>query len=856
MEDISQGTPTPGGLFRLPVSLRTRLIAANVLITAVAIAALGYYVYYRGQQSTAFLTNELDSSVRQKAVDTLTVASTTQTNTLNSIFTSIRKDITGIGVSTNMLLSREDQLGKSAYWDAAQSLARLPSGSWDNPSHSEPASVFMPARVELTAPLTKELNTLKQLDFTVPAILQADSDVVAIYFGGTSGETIYYPNVDLANLVPPDFDVTQRPWYLAAAPAQNPGRIAIWSAPYLDAAQHGLVVTNSYPVFDATQGFRGVVAMDIQLNRMSYIVSSIRVGVTGYGFVVDDHGRLIALPDAGYKDLGLTPQTAPLGEPLDQGKLGESVPPEFLGVLSKMKAGQAGLETVSMKGQERYVIYRPIPDIGYDLAIMVPAEEMLTGAAATKQQISMAATNTQQISFVLVAIILGFALLSTLGIGNTLISPLVSLTATAEEIASGNLNARAGVRGRDEIATLAQALNTMTSRLRESIQSLERRVRDRTAALEVASLNAAKRAAQFEAITQVTRAISSIRNMDELMPLVAAVISQYFDFYHVGIFLNDENNQYAWLIAANSEGGRNMLQRHHSLRIGEQGIVGYVAAHGESRVARSVGADAVFFDNPDLPGTKSEAALPLRRGAQVAGVLDVQSTKEDAFSDEDLSILAILADQVSLAMENTRLLERTRSSLMEAETLYRQYVQQAWSRLPKQDRVTSYRYTPRGAAAIQTSVELGSAKNSPASAEVSTSSPPLVMPIKLRGETIGNLTVQAPGAGWTQDQIDLVRAIAERVAFSAENARLFDETSRRAERERLVTHITSRIRSTNDPDEMIRTALEELRNALGATDIQIIPQIVPPFGRTQDETSGPAAQEPGPEMLRGNGANR
>jgi GAF domain-containing protein len=131
------------------------------------------------------------------------------------------------------------------------------------------------------------------------------------------------------------------------------------------------------------------------------------------------------------------------------------------------------------------------------------------------------------------------------------------------------------------------------------------------------------------------------------------------------------------------------------------------------------------------------------------------------------------------------------------------------------------------------------------------------MPIKLRGETIGNLTVQAPGAGgWTQDQIDLVRAIAERVAFSAENARLFDETSRRAERERLVTHITSRIRSTNDPDEMIRTALEELRNALGATDIQIIPQIVPPFGRTQDEASGPAAQEPGPEMLRGNGAHR
>ena len=135
---------------------------------------------------------------------------------------------------------------------------------------------------------------------------------------------------------------------------------------------------------------------------------------------------------------------------------------------------------------------------------------------------------------------------------------------------------------------------------------------------------------------------------------MAAVISQYFDFYHVGIFLNDENHESTWLIAANSEGGRRMLKRHHNLKIGQQGIVGYVAAHGESRVARSVGEDAVFFNNPDLPDTKSEAALPLRRGPQIAGVLDVQSTKEDAFTADDLSILAILADQVSLAMENTR----------------------------------------------------------------------------------------------------------------------------------------------------------------------------------------------------------
>ena len=96
----------------------------------------------------------------------------------------------------------------------------------------------------------------------------------------------------------------------------------------------------------------------------------------------------------------------------------------------------------------------------------------------------------------------------------------------------------------------------------------------------------------------------------------------------------------AYLIAANSEGGRRMLGRHHSLRIGEQGIVGYVAARGESRVARNVGEDIVFFNNPDLPATRSEAALPLKITNRIIGVLDVQSTKEDAFRADDLRVLA------------------------------------------------------------------------------------------------------------------------------------------------------------------------------------------------------------------------
>ena len=357
----------------------------------------------------------------------------------------------------------------------------------------------------------------------------------------------------------------------------------------------------------------------------------------------------------------------------------------------------------------------------------------------------------------------------------------------------------------------------------------------------MASEEANRRAAQFEAVTRVTRVISSIRNVSELLPLVASVISDAFAYYHVGIFLNDQATGNTYLIAANSEGGHHMLGRHHSLRIGEQGIVGYVAARGEPRVALNVGQDAIFFNNPDLPDTRSEAALPLRIENRIVGVLDVQSTKVDAFLPDDLRMLAVLADQVSLAIENTRLFEATQRSLTETETLYRQYVREAWRRFQPDERVTGYRFTARGTTPLRSSVAAGGPDTG--GAETGGSDAAYTVPLKLRGETIGDLVIdRAPEGGLTQDQLDMIQAVAERVALSVENARLFDETSRRAARERLVTEITSKIRSLNDPQAMMDTAMEELKNALGASHVQILPQLVDEntLGRDKVKAAPPA----------------
>ena len=363
--------------------------------------------------------------------------------------------------------------------------------------------------------------------------------------------------------------------------------------------------------------------------------------------------------------------------------------------------------------------------------------------------------------------------------------------------------------------------------------TLEKRVDDRTAELrqrsiELESANAQirRRAAQFEALAQVTQTITSIRDLRELLPRITTVISEKFGFYHVGIFLLDDISAFAVLSAANSTGGGVMLDRKHRLRVGEEGIVGYAAATGKPRVAMDVGADAVFFNNPDLPGTHSEMALPLISKNVIVGVLDVQSTEMAAFTTEDIQMLSLLADQVSLAIENARLFDESRRALAESEMIGRRTTREAWSRLPEQQKLLGYRYSVAGASPLRELLKLGESGSGKQKDKQAKSSQ-TVVPIELRGETIGNLVVQSPvGNKWNQDQLDLIKAVAERVALSAENARLFDETTARAEREKLVSDISSKIRSHTDPQSMIETAINELRSALGASRVEVIPQSV------------------------------
>ena len=408
--------------------------------------------------------------------------------------------------------------------------------------------------------------------------------------------------------------------------------------------------------------------------------------------------------------------------------------------------------------------------------------------------------------------------------------PITLLTGTAERISSGDLTARSNINTVDEVGTLANTFNRMTSQLQDTLNGLERRVAERSADLEMARLISERRAQELQAISEISRTISTEQKLDILLPLVTRLVSESFAFYHVGIFFVDETQQFAVLQASNSEGGKRMIERGHQLEVGHTGIVGNVAQAGRPRIALDVGSDAVFFNNPDLPETRSEMALPLNVRGRTIGVMDVQSTKPGAFSESDANTLSILADQVAIAIENARLFGQTQDALNEVQKLYRQYQLQEWSEFIRQSPHIGYRQGLIEGKSLKTPVESDEIKKALLHGEVvvidgqnENTQPSIAIPVKLRGQTIGVLNVKAPNKKnkWNQDEINLAKAISDRLALALENARLLQDSQRRAAKEQKIGEMTAKIGASINMRNVLQTAVEELGRALPGSEVVI-----------------------------------
>lgn len=437
-------------------------------------------------------------------------------------------------------------------------------------------------------------------------------------------------------------------------------------------------------------------------------------------------------------------------------------------------------------------------------------------------------------TFLLTNLAIFAALLPLLGLlgwalGNALNNPIRALTEATTRIAAGDLNYQVSLKTNiPELHRLGTSFASMASQLREMVTTLEARVAARTEELTSASLQLARRAAQFEAIAQIAKTVTSIQDLTSLLNRLVILISNQFGFYHAGIFLVDEQREYANLLAANSEGGRRMVERGHRLQIGKTGIVGYVAATGNSRIALNVGADAVYFRNPDLPETQSEMALPLRVGRETIGVLDIQSKEQNAFSDEDVAIFSTLADQIAIAIQNARSFEQSQRLLAEAQRAVGGQIRAAWQALQTSSPRIGYRVSASTVKRLEqplvnSQVEQALSSGKVVAAQGGKHAPAsLAVPLRLRGEVIGVMNILVPQAEsweWEQDNIDIAEAVADRLSLAIENALLLEESRRRADTERVIGEITSKISSSVNLQNVLQTTVQELGRALPGSEI-------------------------------------
>lgn len=354
-------------------------------------------------------------------------------------------------------------------------------------------------------------------------------------------------------------------------------------------------------------------------------------------------------------------------------------------------------------------------------------------------------------------------------------------------------------------------------RLEEINRTLEDQVRIRSSELNHVNEQLQAKAARLQAASDISQDLMVHLNEKpaELLSRAARSISEKLGYYHVGIFLLDDAREFAVLRASNSKGGQQMLARRHQLKVGGAGIVGYVSQSGRPRIALDTGADAVFFNNPYLPETRSEIALPLRAGNTVIGVLDVQSTQSSAFNEEDTNTLLTIANQMAILIKNM-LFEET------AQTSNRRYQSQ-----DVKEKAEGYSYRPDGSivanvlvdenSQVQRAVTSGETVvvNQPGRGTM----PTLAVPVKFRDQVIGVIHIESREASrsWTDDEIALVQAISDRAALALENARLFADANRRAEQEETIFHVTTQIGASTDFERILHTTIQELGLALGAS---------------------------------------
>jgi GAF domain-containing protein len=331
---------------------------------------------------------------------------------------------------------------------------------------------------------------------------------------------------------------------------------------------------------------------------------------------------------------------------------------------------------------------------------------------------------------------------------------------------------------------------------------------------------------------EISQNLLRILELGDLLRQTVTLVKETFDFYHVHIYLFDENREKLVMAEGYGQAGEEMKRIGHSIPLNApKSFVARSARYGSPVRVDDVRMDEGWLPNPLLPETQSEVAVPIILEEKVVGVLDVQSKQIARFDKQDIAILSTVANQIALALQNIQRFEETSKALAEAERLQQQYLQTGWRTFLAAHNSVTYQHTSPNAGTIDEGLIAQIKQNIRKGQKVIVSGPgperesdgkvqsALAMPLALRNSIIGNIRIHdtEKGRQWSSEEIALLEAVSEQMSLALENARLFDETKQRATREQLARQITDKMRSAPNVDSIVETGLTELAKALGVS---------------------------------------
>lgn len=361
---------------------------------------------------------------------------------------------------------------------------------------------------------------------------------------------------------------------------------------------------------------------------------------------------------------------------------------------------------------------------------------------------------------------------------------------------------------------ILQALKN-SEQSRAALQESNQEIKAKSASLETSAVENAHLADRqklyLDAAAEIARITTTSTNLDQTLGQITNLIAARFSYYHVGIFLTEESGVWTYLHSASSDGGKNMIARNHRLGVGKQGIVGYVTSIGQARISQDIGLDRIHSVTPELPETRSEMALPLKARGEILGALDIQEKASNAFNEQDVAALQILADQIGLAIDNARLYQQAQEKQEEVDRVYGEYSQRAWSETHRQHALAAYRFLDGELIPISDpSVKINSLNK-------------LDIPILVRGNKIGAIEIakEDPQAQWTREEQELLQTLSDQLGIALDSARLFNETQLRASTEQIIGDINAEIYESLEIGSILRTTVQKLQQSLNLPEVSI-----------------------------------